>query len=66
MLDLFSSISFDEWNRYTVLTVATNPLFNQLTAQIAMIISGFISFGTLHTKTPNFEPWQWWAYFTTS
>ncbi|KAH9834565.1 MFS general substrate transporter [Rhodofomes roseus] len=25
----------------------------------AQIISGFISFGTLHIKTEGFEPWQW-------
>ncbi|GBE86842.1 Thiamine pathway transporter THI73 [Sparassis crispa] len=25
----------------------------------AQIISGFISFGTLHIKTQGFEPWQW-------
>ncbi|KAF8878218.1 MFS general substrate transporter [Infundibulicybe gibba] len=25
----------------------------------AQIISGFISFGTLHIKTRGFEPWQW-------
>jgi len=25
----------------------------------AQIISGFISFGVLHAKTTNFEPWQW-------
>lgn len=26
---------------------------------VAQIISGFISFGTLHIKTDGFEPWQW-------
>lgn len=26
---------------------------------LAQIISGFLSFGTLHIKTSNFEPWQW-------
>ncbi|KAH9834589.1 MFS general substrate transporter [Rhodofomes roseus] len=25
----------------------------------AQIILGFVSFGSLHTHTPNFEPWQW-------
>jgi len=25
----------------------------------AVIILGFISFGILHTHTPNFAPWQW-------
>ncbi|SJL04531.1 related to permease of the major facilitator superfamily [Armillaria ostoyae] len=28
----------------------------------AQIISGFISFGTLHIKTGTFEPWQWYAH----
>ena len=27
--------------------------------KIAQIISGFISFGTLHIRTKGFEPWQW-------
>ncbi|KAH9929350.1 MFS general substrate transporter [Fomitopsis serialis] len=31
----------------------------------AQIISGFISFGTLHIKTEGFEPWQW-LYFPDS
>ncbi|KAL5511766.1 hypothetical protein ACEPAH_4984 [Sanghuangporus vaninii] len=26
---------------------------------LAVIIIGFISFGVLHTKTDNLEPWQW-------
>jgi hypothetical protein len=26
----------------------------------AQIISGFISFGTLHIRTTGFEPWQWY------
>ncbi|OCB84143.1 membrane transporter [Sanghuangporus baumii] len=26
---------------------------------LAVIVIGFISFGVLHTKTDNFEPWQW-------
>ena len=26
----------------------------------AQIISGFISFGTLHIHTTRFEPWQWY------
>ncbi|KIM75958.1 hypothetical protein PILCRDRAFT_98819 [Piloderma croceum F 1598] len=30
----------------------------------AQIISGFISFGTLHIKTGNFEPWQWLMIIT--
>lgn len=25
----------------------------------AVIILGFIAFGVLHTRTPNFMPWQW-------
>ncbi|KAI0651041.1 MFS general substrate transporter [Trametes meyenii] len=30
----------------------------------AQIISGFLSFGTLHIKTDNFEPWQWLMIIT--
>ncbi|KAH8814585.1 major facilitator superfamily domain-containing protein [Flagelloscypha sp. PMI_526] len=30
----------------------------------AQIISGFISFGTLHIKTKGFEPWQWLMIIT--
>ncbi|KAI0321964.1 major facilitator superfamily domain-containing protein [Amylostereum chailletii] len=30
----------------------------------AQIISGFISFGTLHIKTSGFEPWQWLMIIT--
>ncbi|TFK34336.1 MFS general substrate transporter [Crucibulum laeve] len=30
----------------------------------AQIISGFISFGTLHITTPSFEPWQWLMIIT--
>ncbi|KAJ7600723.1 MFS general substrate transporter [Mycena floridula] len=30
----------------------------------AQIISGFISFGTLHIKTRGFEPWQWLMIIT--
>lgn len=30
----------------------------------AQIISGFISFGTLHIKTGTFEPWQWLMIIT--
>jgi len=30
----------------------------------AQIISGFISFGTLHIKTEGFEPWQWLMIIT--
>ncbi|KAF9464198.1 MFS general substrate transporter [Collybia nuda] len=30
----------------------------------AQIISGFISFGSLHIKTKNFEPWQWLMIIT--
>jgi len=26
---------------------------------VAQIISGFISFGSLHIRTAGFEPWQW-------
>lgn len=31
---------------------------------IAQIISGFISFGTLHIHTSGFEPWQWLMVIT--
>lgn len=30
-----------------------------LTCKSAQIMSGFISFGTLHIHTEGFEPWQW-------
>ncbi|KAI0724647.1 MFS general substrate transporter [Fomitopsis betulina] len=30
----------------------------------AQIILGFVSFGSLHTNTPNFEPWQWLVVIT--
>ena len=30
---------------------------------IAQIISGFLSFGSLHIKTKSFEPWQWYEKF---
>lgn len=30
----------------------------------AQIISGFISFGALHIKTPSFAPWQWLMIIT--
>ncbi|KAF7363012.1 MFS general substrate transporter [Mycena venus] len=30
----------------------------------AQIITGFISFGTLHIKTSRFEPWQWLMIIT--
>jgi len=30
----------------------------------AQIVSGFISFGALHTHTENFEPWQWLMVIT--
>lgn len=30
----------------------------------AQIITGFISFGSLHTKTKGFEPWQWLMIIT--
>lgn len=30
----------------------------------AQIISGFISFGSLHIHTPGFEPWQWLMIIT--
>ena len=30
----------------------------------AQIISGFISFGTLHTHTANVQPWQWLMIIT--
>ncbi|KAK7013848.1 MFS general substrate transporter [Favolaschia claudopus] len=30
----------------------------------AQIITGFVSFGTLHIKSSNFEPWQWLMIIT--
>ncbi|KAF7975849.1 hypothetical protein HWV62_8423 [Athelia sp. TMB] len=42
--------------RSMVLTILCNEVgFNG----IAIIILGFIAFGTLHTHTHNFMPWQW-------
>lgn len=46
-------------------TFATQPLqelslLPVLMNGTAQIISGFISFGTLHTHTAHFEPWQWY------
>ena len=32
---------------------------SHLIASAAQIITGFISFGSLHIKTKAFEPWQW-------
>ena len=34
-------------------------LFILIAFYTAQIISGFISFGTLHINTKGFEPWQW-------
>ncbi|KAG6902417.1 hypothetical protein C0995_000343 [Termitomyces sp. Mi166 len=35
-----------------------------ITAGFLIIITGFISFGTLHIKTGKFEPWQWLMIIT--
>ncbi|KAL9710473.1 hypothetical protein Ac2012v2_006007 [Leucoagaricus gongylophorus] len=35
-----------------------------LTNGTAQIISGFVSFGTLHIHTSSFEPWQWLMVIT--
>ncbi|THU84915.1 MFS general substrate transporter [Dendrothele bispora CBS 962.96] len=35
-----------------------------LTNGIAVIFLGFVSFGLLHTTTPNFMPWQWLMIIT--
>ena len=48
--------SSDEWNRSESL-VYLPP--HTLIEVAAIIISGFISFGTLHIHTSGFEPWQW-------
>jgi len=50
--------SFDKWNWY-VFKNALEKLLSLLVVQPAQIISGFISFGTLHIHTSSFEPWQW-------
>jgi len=50
--------SFDKWNRYSCKN-ALEELTSLLVVQSAQIISGFISFGTLHIHTSSFEPWQW-------
>ncbi|KAJ7685465.1 major facilitator superfamily domain-containing protein [Mycena polygramma] len=31
---------------------------------VAVIFLGFVAFGVLHTKTPNFMPWQWLMIIT--
>jgi hypothetical protein len=35
-------------------------LLRILTDVAAQIISGFLSFGSLHIHTTGFEPWQWY------
>ncbi|KAJ7693057.1 major facilitator superfamily domain-containing protein [Mycena rosella] len=40
------------------------PILPYLTSVTAQIISGFISFGSLHIKTAGFEPWQWLMIIT--
>lgn len=49
--------SFDERNWYVCRLRAARA--TRLKMCIAQIISGFISFGSLHIHTPGFEPWQW-------
>jgi len=56
------SPSLDKWNRY-VFKSALEELTSLFVVQPAQIISGFISFGTLHIHTSSFEPWQWWRAF---
>ncbi|KAF8553844.1 MFS general substrate transporter [Imleria badia] len=38
--------------------------WSTLTGMAAQIISGFISFGSLHIKTTGFAPWQWLMIIT--
>ena len=49
--------SFDErhWCGQYLLMHSSHPYY----FYAAQIISGFISFGTLHIHTKAFEPWQW-------
>jgi hypothetical protein len=39
-------------------------MFAVLMNGTAQIVSGFVSFGTLHIHTPGFEPWQWLMIIT--
>ena len=54
---LYSFDSYDErlWCGQYLLQQSSHPYRFYL----AQIISGFISFGTLHIKTQTFKPWQW-------
>ena len=41
----------------------SSPMYHKSSYDVfitAQIISGFISFGSLHIKTNRFEPWQWY------
>ena len=49
--------SSDEWNRFDSQVYLGS---HTLIYVAATVISGFISFGTLHIHTSGFEPWQWY------
>jgi hypothetical protein len=55
------SYSPDEWHWFVFLLRITIPYADYA---IAQIISGFISFGTLHIHTKGFAPWQWLMIIT--
>lgn len=52
-----------EWDRLVLLNLATyNSSLTLLTYSPAQIISGFISFGSLHILSTKLEPWQWYLF----
>lgn len=50
-----------EWHRCVASFIMIASVTDGATAQIVI---GFISFGTLHTHTTSFEPWQWLVIIT--
>ena len=44
---------------YCMLIVLIYIAYHAYRFYVAQIVSGFISFGSLHIKTKAFEPWQW-------
>jgi hypothetical protein len=65
VITVFSRVSFsfspsdrfNGWNRFECQVFVPSPTLIDVAGQI---IIGFISFGTLHTHTTEFEPWQWY------
>jgi len=54
-----TSNSFNEWNWFVHRVFSASQTLIDV-ALAAQIISGFISFGSLHIQTAGFEPWQWY------